>query len=335
MRYFVTGGTGFLGSRLVRLLVDKGHEVVAVVRSIERAAHLAELGVAVHEGDITDKASMRKPMEGVDGVFHLAAWYKIGARDSSMAHSINVDGTRNVLELMRELSIPKGVYTSTVAVYGNTEGKSVDETYRFNGAFTSVYEETKWRAHYEVAEPMVKDGLPLVMVHPGVVYGPGDTSAIGDMIRDYLKGKLPAVPRDVKYCWCYIDDVVESHWLAMEKGTPGASYNTTGPQHSLVEVFDLAEKLTGIKAPRIKLSGDVMQVLAGMVSIFEVFRTFPENMRPETLRNGAHVTYLAENTKAREELGATFRDLESGLRPTLAAAMQDLGMEVPFETKAS
>src|SRR5688572_19597821 len=113
MHYFVTGATGFVGGRVARQLVAAGHTVNAVVRTPAKAQDLAALGVRVSAGDVTDKESMRAPMTGVDGVFHIAGWYKLGVRDKSDAEAINVQGTRNVLELMRELRIPKGVYTST------------------------------------------------------------------------------------------------------------------------------------------------------------------------------------------------------------------------------
>src|SRR6266850_7397896 len=112
MRYFVTGATGFIGGRLVRQLRAAGHEARALVRSPSKAPDLAGLGVSLHPGDITDKETLRAAMRGCDGVFHLAAWYRIGARaaDRRLAEQINVEGTRNVLEAMRESGVPKGVY---------------------------------------------------------------------------------------------------------------------------------------------------------------------------------------------------------------------------------
>ena len=163
MKYFITGATGFIGGRVARQLIEAGHDVIAVVRSKSKAQELARLGGVLAEGDITDKESMRQPMTGVDGVFHIAAWYKIGVPDKSVAQRINVEGTRNVLELMKELNVPKGVYTSTVAVNSDTGGQVVDESYRFDGEHLSEYDKTKWRAHYEVALPMMKAGLPLAL----------------------------------------------------------------------------------------------------------------------------------------------------------------------------
>jgi nucleoside-diphosphate-sugar epimerase len=147
MKYFVTGTTGFIGGRVARQLLAAGHEVIALVRTPSRTQELVALGVKVHAGDITDKESLRTPMTGVDGVFHIAAWYKIGAREKSQAEEINVGGTRNVLLMMKELGIPKGVYTSTLTVFSDTRGQMVDETYKYTDtSFLSEYDRTKW--HY-------------------------------------------------------------------------------------------------------------------------------------------------------------------------------------------
>jgi nucleoside-diphosphate-sugar epimerase len=133
MKYFVTGATGFVGGAVTRQLVANGNQVVAVARSPEKAGDLSDLGVEVHPGDVTEKESLRAPMQGVDGVFHIAGWYKIGVKDKRPAQEINVDGTRNVLELMKELNIARGVYTSTLAINSDTRGRVVDETYEYRG----------------------------------------------------------------------------------------------------------------------------------------------------------------------------------------------------------
>src|SRR5688572_8839004 len=126
MKYFVTGATGFLGGVLVRKLREQGHEVHASVRDPEKAQDLQAIGVKLFKGDVTDKESMREAMLGVDGVYHVAGWYKIGVKDKRDAERVNVQGTRNVLELMQELNIPRGVYTSTLAVHSDTHGRLAD-----------------------------------------------------------------------------------------------------------------------------------------------------------------------------------------------------------------
>jgi nucleoside-diphosphate-sugar epimerase len=107
MKYFITGATGFVGGVLTRQLREAGHEVLASVRSIEKARDLQALGVKLFKGDVTDKESMREPMTGVDGVYHVAGWYKVGTKDKSGGEQVNIQGTRNVLELMQELKIPR------------------------------------------------------------------------------------------------------------------------------------------------------------------------------------------------------------------------------------
>ena len=327
MKYFLTGATGFVGGRLARQLVEAGHQVVAVVRDPARAKDLADPGIAVHQGDVTDKESMRAPMTGVDGVFHVAAWYKVGVKDKREAEATNVQGTRHVLELMRELGIPKGVYTSTLGVFSDTRGRLVDETYRYTGPYLTEYERTKAAAHYEVAEPMMAAGLPLVIVLPGLIYGPGDTSTVRRTLLQYLQGKLPMMPRESAYCWAHVDDVARGHILALEKGRPGESYIIAGPRHTFIEGMELAERITGLPAPRMRAAPGMMKAMAAVMGVVEKVAPVQEAYASESLRAIAGVTYLGDNAKARRELGYNPRSLQEGLAETLEHEMRLLGMK--------
>jgi nucleoside-diphosphate-sugar epimerase len=142
---------------------------------------------------------------------------------------------------MRDAGVPRGVYTSSVAVFSDTRGKLVDETYRRGSPWLTLYDYTKWKAHYEVAEPMIRAGLPLVVVQPGLVYGPGDQSIVHRTFLQYLRGKLPIAPRQTAYCWGYVDDTARGHVLAMDMGRLGESYIIAGPLHTPIEVPALAE----------------------------------------------------------------------------------------------
>lgn len=316
-RYFVTGGTGFIGGRLVRQLVDAGHQVVALVRDPARAGDLKALGAELCSGDINDKEQMRPGMAGADGVFHLAGWYQVGVRDKRPGERINVDGTRCVLELMRDLAIPKGVYTSSLAVFGDTRGRVVDETYFHAGPWLSEYDRTKWVAHYEVAKPMMEAGLPLVIAQPGTVYGPGDTSALGKVLKDYLLRKLPMVPAKSAYCWGHVDDTARGLILAMERGRAGESYIIAGPSHTVVEALQVAERLTGIPAPRVRVPPGVVKALASVVGAIEGVIPVPGTYSAEYLRVAAGATYLGSSAKARRELEFEARPLAEGLGETL------------------
>ena len=326
MKYFVTGATGFVGGAVTRELRAAGHEVVALVRDPSRAADLASAGVTLARGDVTDKESMRAPMTGVDGVFHLAAWYKIGVRDAR-AQDINVGGTQHVVELMEELGVPRGVYTSTVAVFGDTGGRLVPETYFRGGPWLSEYDRTKWSAHYDVALPAINRGVPLTIVMPGVVYGPGDTSGVRTAFVQYLQGKLPATPNGTAYCWGHVEDTARGHLLAMERGRPGEAYNITGPMHSFRGAFELAERITGIAAPTMHPSARLLRVAAAIIDIVEHVVPIPSAYTAEGLRVVAGVTYAGSNEKAKRELGFDPRPFEAGLRETLAHEMRLLGMD--------
>ena len=324
MKYFVTGATGFVGKEVARQLRAAGHTVVAIVRNPDKAQDLKGLGVEVHKGDITDRESMRVPMTGVDGVFHIAGWYKLGTKDKAEGATINIEGTRNVLTLMKELGVPKGVYTSTLAVNSDTHGQMVDETYRFTGKHISEYDRTKAAAH-DIAEELITSGLPLVIVQPGLVYGPGDQGPSHDTFVLYLKRQLPMLVQGAAYAWGHIEDIARAHILAMDKGKIGDCYFTCGPVHTLVDAMHLAEKVTGVSAPTLVMLPTLVKATAGLTGLVEGFVNLPALYTPEFLRVSV-ATYIGKNDKARRDLGWSPRSLEAGLPETFRWEMQQLGM---------
>jgi nucleoside-diphosphate-sugar epimerase len=323
-KYFVTGATGFVGGEIVKQLVGRGHKVVALVRSPQKATILKALGVEIHAGDITDRETLKTPMTGVDGVFHVAAWYKVGVTEP-LADQINVDGTRNVLKCMGALEIPRGVYTSTLAVFSDTHGRVPDETYRYDGPHLSAYDRTKWIAHYRVALPKIDEGLPLTIVQPGLVYGPGDTSGMHTALVDLLRGRLPMTPGRTAFCWGHIEDTARGHILAMEKGKPGETYIISGPRHTFEYAFDLAASIAKVRAPLLHPGPRTMRAMAATMSVAERFVTLPSAFTPEALRVLAGTTYFGSNEKAIRELGFSPRPLEEGMAQTLEHELRVLG----------
>lgn len=324
MRYFLTGATGFIGGVLARQLLAAGHEVRCLVRNPAAAGALSRLGASLHAGDITDPASLREPMTGVDGVFHVAAWYKVGARDVSPAVPTNLDGTRNVLTAMRELGIPKGVYTSTLAVNSDTRGVLADESYRFTGTHLTEYDRTKAAAH-ALAVQMMAAGLPLVIVMPGLVYGPGDTSSVHEMLVQYLRHLLPLVPRDTAFSWAHVADVAAAHVLAMERGRTGEQYIVCGSTHTFVEAFQVIAAQCGRRAP-LAAPGYLFRPLIGPVRALERVLPVPSTYSAEAMRISAGVSYIGDNAKARRELGYEPRALSVGLAETIEHEMRQLGI---------
>ncbi len=322
MRYFVTGATGFLGSVLSRQLRQAGHDVQALVRDPRKGSELQSLGVRLFKGDVTDKESMRAGMQGVDGVFHVAGWYKIGAHDKSDGEKVNIQGTRNVLELMKELRILKGVYTSSLVVNSDTHGELKDEKYRFTGKHITEYDRTKAVAH-EIAEQFVKDGLPLVIVMPGVIYGPGDTSAVRTSLIQFLQGKLPVLPQKAGFCWAHVEDTAHGHILAMEKGVMGETYIIAGEPRTYQDAFTLAGHITGRPTPRF-VPDRFFRAMAVLLQPFD--QLLPETYTSETMRILSGVTYWGDNRKAQRFLGYKPRPLTEGLESTLKHEMSLLGM---------
>ncbi|MFZ4813290.1 MAG: NAD-dependent epimerase/dehydratase family protein [Phototrophicaceae bacterium] len=248
--------------------------------------------------------------------------YEVGIRRNTPAAAkmaeINVTGTRNVLEAMQELNIPRGVYTSSLAVYSDTHGRLVDESYRFEGKHLTVYDETKWRAHYEVALPMMQAGLPLIIVQPGVVYGINDHSSVRDALIQYLQGQLPMTPQDTAFCWAHVEDVAHGHLLAMAQGKRGESYHICGEMMTFSGAIALAQELTGVPAPTMHPSPAIMRGMANMMGLLEPIFPLPTQYRYESLRTIAGTTYIGTNEKARRELGYTPRPLREGLAEVLA-----------------
>ena len=331
MRIVVTGSTGFIGGHVTRRLLERGDDVVAIVRDPARAADLAERGAELVQGDLTDKASMRAAFDGADALFHLAAWYELGVDDAERMELVNVGGTRNVLELMREFDLAKGVYTSSLAVFSDTGGRLVDESYRHDPSegFLSHYDRTKWQAHFEVAVPMIADGLPLVIVQPGLTYGPGDPSPVGDTLRSYLQRSLPMLVKGTGYCWGHVDDIAEGHLLALDRGEVGQSYIIAGPPHTLEEAFEIAERVTEIPPPSTRLPPWLVRAMAVALRPVHAVVGLKGEYHPERLRVVAGVTYYGDNAKARAVLGYAPRPLEEGMPQTLAAELERLGLAVP------
>lgn len=323
-KYFVTGATGFIGGEIVKQLVGRGHKVVALVRSPGKSLMLKALGVEIHPGDITDRETLTAPMTGVDGVFHVAAWYKVGVKDP-LADHINIDGTRNVLQTMRALEIPRGVYTSTVAVFSDTRGVVPDETYRYEGPHLSEYDRTKWIAHYRVALPAIEEGVPLSIVMPGLVYGPGDSSGMRTALVDLLRGRFPMTPARTAFCWAHVEDTARGHILAMERGKPGETYIISGPRHTFEFAFDLAASVGKVRAPLFHPGPHAMRAMAAAMSVVGRLVTLPPALMPEALRVLAGTTYFGSNEKAIRELGFSPRPLEEGMAQTLEHELRLLG----------
>ena len=321
MRAFLTGGTGFLGGHVARLLRERGDEVVALVRSPSKSGELRALGCELTEGSLQGQAALEEGVRGCDAVFHIAAVYKVGIprSDHPAMYDANVRGTERVLDAAVEAGVRRIVYVSTIGAFGNTRGKVVDETYRHPGdRYLSYYEETKVLAHW-VAEDRIAAGAPVIIVQPGGIYGPDDPSDLGNLIARIRRGKIPAkVFPESGFNWVHVDDVAEGILQAHDKGRVGESYVLGGQLGTLGEMIDAVARASGRKPPRVTLPVWAVKMGIPFGTLVGRMMGVGPNLR-ESIRAADGVTYWAKDEKARRELGYTPRDLETGIRETLAA----------------
>jgi len=322
VKVFVTGGTGFIGGEVVRQLRARGEEVVCLVRSPEKAKGLEAAGCVLVAGDLGDGAALGAAMEGCDAVVHAAAMYEVGipAKQRPAMWEANVAGTERVMRAALEAKVPRIVYVSTVGVFGNTHRQVVDEGYENPGTdFTSYYEETKLEAHRIVKRMIAEQGLPAIVVQPGGVYGPGDTSQVADLLQEFFAGKLPLMPfPQLGICMSHVEDIAGGILLALDKGTLGETYVISGPVTTMREAIETVAKVSGRKAPKRDLPTGLMKAMIPIGPLVGKLMGQPPNLR-ELISSADGVTFWASYEKAARELGYAPRGLEEGLRQTLEA----------------
>jgi nucleoside-diphosphate-sugar epimerase len=322
VKVFVTGGTGFIGGEVARQLRARGEEVVCLVRSPEKAAKLRELGCDLVSGSLSDEAALREGMAGCDAVVHAAAMYEVGipVKQHPAMFEANVHGTELVMRAALEAKVPKVVYVSTVGIFGNTHGKVVDETYEHPGKeFTSYYEETKLEAHRIVDRMIAEDSLPAVIVQPGGVYGPGDTSQVADLLEEFFAGRLVLLPfPDLGICLTHVEDIAGGILLALDKGKTGETYVLSGPATTMREAIETVASVSGRKAPKRAMPTVLMKALTPVGPLVGKLIGQPPNLR-ELISSADGVTFWASHEKASRELGYAPRGMEEGLRQTLEA----------------
>ncbi|HEX8959361.1 MAG TPA: NAD-dependent epimerase/dehydratase family protein [Solirubrobacterales bacterium] len=322
MKVFVTGGTGFIGGEIVRQLRERGDEVVCLARDPAKGEALAALGCELVSGDLGDAAVIRNGMQGCGAVIHAAAMYEVGIPSSQRPamHEANVAGTERVLRAALEARIPKVVYVSTVGVFGNTHHRVVDESYEHPGReFTSYYEETKLEAHRIARRLIAGEDLPCVIVQPGGVYGPGDTSSIAALLDQFLSGRMPLLPfPELGICLSHVEDVAAGILLALDRGKVGEAYVLSGPVTTVREAIGTVAGITGRKAPKHAIPTPLMKALTPFGPLVGKLMGQPPNLR-ELIASADGVTFWASHEKASRELGYAPRGIEEGLRQTLEA----------------
>lgn len=255
MKALVTGATGFVGGAVARALVRSGVDVRVLARTDSDLKTLEGLPVERVAGDLRNPALLRKALIGCRQLYHVAAHYALWAKDPSIFYDINVAGTRNLLEAARDVGIERTVYCSTIGAIGLPPGGGLghEETPVSLDQMAGHYKRSKYLAEQEVLK-LAKAGLPVVIVNPSAPVGAGDVkpTPTGQVIVDFMKGRMPAYI-ETGMNIVDVDDVATGHLLAMEKGRLGERYILGCKNLMLREVFEILSKITGVKAPSIKL----------------------------------------------------------------------------------
>ena len=254
MKVLVTGATGFIGGNLARELWRRGNDVQALVRPDSNRLTIKDTGILTVEGDVLDRKSVDRAVQGCEAVFHVAASYTFWSRDPAKVSRTNVTGTINVLEAARQAGVSRTVYTSTVGTIGlSKNGLGDEDTPLSPGLLHGHYKTSKHQAELEALAISSKE-MPVVVVNPTLPVGPWDVkpTPTGKIILDFLKRKIPAY---LKTGINVIDvaDVADGHILALENGQSGERYILGNRNMTLKELFDLLSNITGLSTPRLRL----------------------------------------------------------------------------------
>ena len=304
MKALVTGATGFVGAAVARALVRTGVEVRVLARPDSNLRNLDNLQVEPVSGDLRHPASLRKALTGCQQLYHVAAHYALWAHDPSIFYDINVVGTRNLLEATREVGVERTVYCSTIGAIGlpPAGGLGTEETPVSFEQMAGHYKRSKYLAEQEVHK-LANEGLPVVIVNPSAPVGEGDVkpTPTGQVIVDFMKGRMPAYI-ETGMNIIDVDDVATGHLLAMEKGRQGERYILGSKNLLLREVFEILSKLTGLKAPALKLPRSAVLPLAYLNHWFANFTGHPPRIPLEGVKMAKYKMHY-DCSKAIRELG--------------------------------
>ena len=271
MTALVTGASGFVGSAVVRALLESGEAVRAFVRPSSDRRNLEDLKVDIELGDLRDRKSLERAIKGCDTVFHVAADYRLWVPDAAAMFAANVDGTRNVMEAAGCAGVRRVVYTSSVATLGlSRDSEPADEqTPVRESDIISPYKQSKFAAEAVVKRMVAEQGLPAVIVHPSTPIGPRDVkpTPTGKMVVEAASGRMPAFV-DTGLNIVHVDDVAEGHLLAMERGVIGGQYILGAENLTLAEILAAVAEIVHRPAPRWRLPHDVVMPIAFLAELW-------------------------------------------------------------------
>lgn len=322
MRILVTGGTGFIGSHVVRALLARRHTVRCLVRPTSPRANMAGLALEFIVGDLNDSPSLRLALRDCDALYHVAADYRLWALDPDELIRTNVEGTRTLLQAAADAKLAKIVYTSSVSAVGRPHengslGVGHEALDPKEDELIGPYKRSKFLSEL-VARDFAQKGLPVVIVNPSTPIGPQDIkpTPTGKMIVDFLNGKMPGYV-DTGLNFVDVGDVAEGHALAGEKGNVGERYILGSRNMSLQEFLGTLARVTNRPAPRFKIPYAVAYMAGAVSTGLSVF-TRREPAIPLDGVRMSHAPMYYDASKAVRELGMPQTPIEESLRRAAA-----------------
>jgi len=298
-------------------MVERGEQIRCLVRSRERAQALEKLGAELIVGDVTDISTHLKALEGATGAIHLAAIYDVGIVDRAALHRTNVEGTRAFLKAIETARTPRAVYISSTVALGPSSVNSAEPREAYEGPYHSEYHRTKAEAH-RLARDAQRRGIPLVIVCPAFVYGPGDAGPAGRFVKELMHRKVPALlTRPSRFSYAYVDDVADGIIAALERGAVGEVYLLTGEEASMNDFAQRVARAAHVKAPPLRLP---VSIARGLASVFDpVARAtglrFP--ITREAVSTTAVDNWLHKRERAVRDLDYAPRTLDDGVQQTV------------------
>jgi farnesol dehydrogenase len=318
-KVFISGATGFIGSKIAIKLAGKGTIIHALYRSREKAKILNQPNIKLFRGDLTDPESIRNAMFGCCQAYHVAALADVWAKDPDAMYRSNVTGTQNVIRAALETGIKKIVHTSTAGVFSPSCDCVIDENCPASPSHFTEYDQSKALAEDYVLK-IAKQGMNIVTVNPTRVFGPGlmnRSNCITILMKLYREGKWRFLPENGKNIgnYAFIEDVVEGHLAAMEKGRAGERYILGGENISYNDFFCLCGEISGKKRAMINVPLFLMLGISNLAVFFARAFGLRPALTPQLVRK-IHQNWEVSSAKAVHEIGYQITPLETAVKIT-------------------
>jgi dihydroflavonol-4-reductase len=321
MKIFITGATGFIGTRLVDFLSGTDHELYCLARKTSQIQGLQTAGARIIMGDINDRDSLVEGMQGCDWLVHLASSFDFWVPDRRVYHAVNIDGVRNVMESALKTGIKKVIHISTAAVFGNTSWPITEES-RYGSYRPSLYAQTKFEGDMIAWRMYEEKKLPLVIIYPSAVVGANDPKAAGRYLKNFALGHMPAqVLVNVVFPWVHVKDVSEAILRALEKDdNVGEKYLVSACNMTFGEINKMICEIAGSRLPFLRLPDTMTMVgayvLTGIANLIKKPPLLDLSVDQIRLMKQG---YQLDGSKAERELGLVYTPIREAVAEAVAS----------------